>query len=417
MNTLLCTEKGLPPGLWLPTQYENTEKYLVENFAHPNHDYEDIVDFGSFLVAMTVLNMEGGERTSTMPLSEDVELVHAAGYGLSLRLLSHQYGGLKKLQGALGYYPDGFEPTAEELLDRFRWIANYAHARDSGDTELHNVEDVIRWGAERDLTPAFNRVYKILGGDTFALRSIFDVEKRNSPSITALHLYRFGDKVIRENGKPIGMRELNEKYTEEFVSTPYETIRAAFGTYTKFWLEFDYVPTSSGLSEREIVDIGVRWAIKNGSASIQTRDIEQLSKAMRFPSRLPIRRYFGSIPAFRDSLIEEYYRYTEIRNEFAQNGVEPHVFEAACRKFETTPEFSYWLKLNIEPLTKLSNGSEASRFVLRIMHTGFNLEDNDIFILQLEDVKKSLRSIGIRSLDDQRFIFDLIPRIRASEVL
>jgi hypothetical protein len=64
MSSILAVHEGLPPGLWVPTSDESTDQYLIENFNHANHDYEDIVDLGAFIVALHSL-----QRTKRVELA------------------------------------------------------------------------------------------------------------------------------------------------------------------------------------------------------------------------------------------------------------------------------------------------------------------------------------------------------------
>lgn len=83
MNSILATEKGLPPGLWLPRAEEPTEKYLRENFSRSDLTDEDVLDYGMFVVALIVLDKNCSGRISTAPSTDDFNDLSGQGYGIS----------------------------------------------------------------------------------------------------------------------------------------------------------------------------------------------------------------------------------------------------------------------------------------------------------------------------------------------
>ena len=105
MNSILAVERGLPPGLWLPLAEETTEQYLRENFDHQGHEYADIVDYGAFIVAMTLLGSRESGRTCMMPNTYDMNELYDAEHIPALQRLSG-IGNVvryKALQGNPGY--------------------------------------------------------------------------------------------------------------------------------------------------------------------------------------------------------------------------------------------------------------------------------------------------------------------------
>lgn len=423
MNSILAVEKGLPPGLWLPTAEESTEQYLTENFNHGNHDYEDIVDYGAFIVSLAALGQAETGRVSLMPRTTDFNEMHEAGYGISINVLIKKYGGLMKLQRALGFYPDLLHPededlTKDEVRQRLKWVKEHAYPLEN-DIENITLRGLMHWGSERHLLPSVDRCHGVLGSELKDVRRDLGMEKRDDEGVTLLDMFRFGAKVLRDyDGKPPIAKELDQRYEGTFNAKPYETIRRYFKTSNLFWMEFDLVTNTKGFKPEELVNIGVRWAIQHGGTEkLIPSMIDKESAAMKLPSRLPIAKYFHSIPGYRGEVQSEYEQYLETQTEFEADGVSPDVFEAACRRYEAGDEFRQWLKTNIETLQKLSVDNEKSKYVLTIMRKGFDLLDESYFDIQMEDFMKYLKKLGIQSEEEIRFIFTVVPRLNADEVL
>jgi hypothetical protein len=404
--------------LELPGPDEPTERFLTENFLPVSRRPEALAGYGAFMVALAVFDAAEGKRVSTMPVTDDLEALHEAGYGIGARTLN-RHGGLQRIQLFLGYHPDGYNPTRKELLRRFKWIADNGYAADDlGEPGTWDVADVIEWGAARDLTPAYNRTYRILDGDTSPLRDMLMVEARRFPRPPFLDLFRFGARVLAEHGRPLSQKELNETYSDEFNGLPYNTIKHAFGTYTKFWLEFDRVPTSSGLTAQDIANLGVRWRIKNGGRELHFGIISDLSKQALFPSKQPINRYFpGGIDKYSQAIEPGYQRYLSLRDELSDRGVTPEVCKLACQKFEDSDEFVQRIRNNSRILEALSSDTPGAEFIRNLVKNGFNLLEESRYDFQQWYLEKAFSQLELTGKGEKRFILELIPRVDPDEFL
>lgn len=421
MSSVYEVEKGLPPGLWLPTAEEQTEQFLTENFARQPHEYEDIVDYGAFIVALASYEQSNTNRISLMPVKRDFDDLYDAGYGFSFRTLGRRYDGLGKLQRSLGFYPPGYTPPVDKVLKRFQWIADYGYAQDPLPEGLEDIEQLLLWGSTRHFTPWAQRVYKMLDGDTTVLRKMFGLEKRGfSRQFSFLNLYCFGANVVRDNGGPISISELNDKYADSFVNSPYDTIVFHFGTMTKFWQEFDFIQSMPrGLTKQDVVNCGVQRAIKLGEprVDISSGVIDELSRQNRFPSQDIIANHFEGIASYREAVQVDYNHYLRLQEEHTLLGVKPAVFKAVCRNFEATPKFEATLKNNIRVLLRLSKNWDSEPFVPGILENGFNLLDEHILEMQFEDFVNCLADWGIRGDPKLRYIFDIVPRFNSGEAI
>ncbi len=413
------TGKNLPPGLWIPTADEPTDRYLAENFAGRELEPEELSDLGSFVVARVAYEQDQTERVSLMPVLSDFDELYKAGYGFSSNTLVHRHGGIKRVQRLLGFYPHEFMPSAEEVIERFQWIADHAYALDPLPGALRDVGQIMLWGSVRNLTPSRNKTYKILKGNTTILRKMFGVEHMDwHGQYSYLDMYRFGALVIHENNGPISVEELNKRYADRFVSTPEAAIRLSFKTMNRFWQEFDYLPPRShGLTKEDILSFGVRRVITVGKVEIDRPIISALSLQMKFPSMSLIDTHFGGVPAYREAVRAAFKQYIGLRNEFCARGVSPLVFNAVCRNFHTSTAFEAHLRTNTATLLKLSADSNASKYVATILRHGFNLLDERIMDMQFEDFIRSLNSLGVRREQELRFVFDHVPRYNTDEAL
>jgi hypothetical protein len=415
MNSILAVEKGLPPGLWLPTAEESTEQYLRENFDHTEHSYEEIIDYGAFVVAMSVMGADQRERKSFMPQKFELRDMHRAGYGISERRIMRDYGGLKKLQGALGFYPRGYVPTREELLERLRWMASYSFDPETDlDGPATSVNKIIAWGANRNLLPSQKVIYDVLEGDTTEAQHIFGTER---PFILKNYdmtqVYKLGAMVIRENGGPIRLLEdMNVQYRYLFPkNTPHRVIEEFFGSSNKFWQEFGYIPDARRMSSQDLIGAGVRIAIESRDPVFTKKRIEELSKQKRFASKEPIHSRCGGVINYRERVMEVYDEFLRMRDDAIEAGVSEETVVVVCRNFEATPEFETWLTENRNIFVKLSNSLPSGQYARSIIKNGLNLEDDVIRHMQLTDLKNALRTIGIVSKKDLQVILGLIPRI------
>ena len=179
MNSILEVGKGLPPGLWLPRAEEPTEIYSRTTFNHKNHDFADLLDYGAFVTALAMFDAERSGRICLMPNLKDFDSLFEAGYGLSEKNVKLN-GGIKKIQLALGFYPEGYTPVKEQLITRFKWLYEYALPLAEGDEAVKHMsmEDIINWGSARRLTPSTKICYPALNGDTSNLRMLLGIDKR-----------------------------------------------------------------------------------------------------------------------------------------------------------------------------------------------------------------------------------------------
>jgi hypothetical protein len=420
MNSILAVERGLPPGLWLPRADESTEQYLHKNFDHPDLTHEDLVDYGSFIVSLISIEQENTGRVSLMPRRRDVVDMYQTGYGVSINKIDRYHGGARHLQRALGFYPINYEPQKEEMLERFQWMAEYAYPYEpspnyGGDPTIY---DIIEWGSVRHLTPSTQVVYKLMEGDTTEIREMFGLKiKKAADQADHASLYHFGARVLQEHGRMLKRDELNALYSHEFPHKPSHMIKAKFGAYRNFWTEFDFVPDTHGMKPDQFLSIGLRRAIACGRATMTAGELEQHSSEGRFISRLPIYKHFGSKQAYFNEVELLYEDYLRQQAEFADHGVAPDVFQAACRMYEPTPEFKQWLQDHKDTLVKLSDDSLEARYVTGIMKGGLDILNKETYEWQINDIQKYLHRLGIKDRGEHHFVFDVIPRVCADEVV
>jgi hypothetical protein len=411
-------EQGLPPGLWLPTATESTEQYRRDVFNHSSHTYEEIVDYGAFMVALAVMGVSEHPRTSYMPTRADMIAMNEAGYGVTPKILSSHYGGLTRLQQSLGFFPRRYHPPLEELTARLKWMAGYALDLEADfDEPTKSVKDVIWWGATRDLLPSREIVYDVLGRDTCAIQKVFAIEKPNArKQVSYLDLYRFGAKVIAKNDGPIMQEELDERYGQDFIEKPHFIIHALWGSAGKFWLEFGYVPNSRAFNRNQLVNLGIQLAIKTGGAPLTVKTISQLSKSQKFPSMQPIIRLFGGPGSFNQEVAQGYEAFLNTRRKLGDQGVSCEMANLACANFDPTAEFEAGLLAHIPELAVLSAQSEEAKYVRRIIGRGFDLESETFYNWQVADVNTMLKKLGLVTDAQKRFVSGLIPRFKAQNL-
>jgi hypothetical protein len=420
MNSVLAVEKGLPPGLWLPTPEESTDQYLRSEFNNRSHRLEDVLDYGSFVVALALLSAEETGRVAMMPVTTDLEELFDTGYGVSPDYLRRKHGGISQLQLGLGFYPRGFIPPVEDLMERMKWIKEYAmqHEYTEQEIESMNFHDLLTWGSSRRLSPDPQLVYKMLDSDTTVIRKHIGMEKRNPKrQYTPNDLFRFGATVIEENGGPLSFQELDEKYADEFVGSPYGTIRTVFGTLTNFWLEFGYFTTMRAIDKEDLLNLGVRWAIQHEGTILHTGQIRRLSPQNLFPSQQAVINRFGRISVYREEVEQAYQEYLVLEKELVSRGVDTKVSRLTGRIFIKGTEFSEWVLSHSEALALLSVDSKDTQYILKLLSNGFNLADKTVGDMQLEDMLIVLKRVGIKSKDDRNFVLALIPRFDSSDIV
>ena len=423
-NSILAVRKGLPPGLWLPTAEESTDRFLVATFNHGNHQPEDIVELGMFAVALLVVDSayNNSKRVSMMPTREDFRDLYTAGYGVNTNHFQNTYGGAPHIHEALGFYTKHtLDPTPTELIHRLRWLSRYSLKLDVEFPEQNpRVRQILKWGADRHLLPPVQVVKETLDNYAPEVRRIFSVEiPRYKEQNTFADAYRLGARVVRDKGKAITESELNKDYADACVGRPSAMIRTLFGSYSKFWHEFDLFEDSFGVTEDDLVNIGVRYAIRTGDTHLTRVKINALSSQQRFPSASLIARrlQISSLDPYRQRVAKGYSQYMAIRHELEQNGVSAEVSELACHRFEIGPSFSEKLIANQEVLIKISQNSYHAEYVRYLIKTGFNLLDEEIYDMQIADLKAVTKRLGIARKSASRLIVDLIPCVNTDELL
>jgi len=93
----------LPPGLYLPTVEEDPQQYLSENFSGTAIEPWQIVDYGTFVVALVAFDVAAGNRVSAMPLRDDLRKLRLEGYGPSSTQLQHFPGGVSGFRQELAF--------------------------------------------------------------------------------------------------------------------------------------------------------------------------------------------------------------------------------------------------------------------------------------------------------------------------
>lgn len=412
-NPILAVPEGLPPGIVPLLPEADTAKYRAENFNHGSHTPDDLRGYGIFVITLALYAAPDTGRTNFMPTTMDFQELLEAGYGMGYHRLQ-KLGGIKALQRNLGFYPDGYHPEQEELLERLRWMAQYALKPPIEFKSSHKkINQVIQWGADRNLLPARDITLDILGDARVYAQRMFGIETRSlRTAYSYLDVYRFGARVIRENDGPLTRDALDQKYPSVFNARPGNIIKAFFGTLTNFWLQFDRIPESSGVSDDFAVTLGVRHAIKTGELSMKWGTLSQLIKEQKVSSK----SIKTDVRAYRQKVTEGYQAYLDVRDRYTQCGITAEVFQAACQKFEPTLDFEYKLWEGFNALHKLSSGTPAAHFILAAIRNGFDLEDERIFERQHRGLERAMRDLGIAG-EDRRFIFDLIPRVDADEML
>ncbi|HTE57947.1 MAG TPA: hypothetical protein VK694_04340 [Verrucomicrobiae bacterium] len=413
-NSVLAVPEVLPPGLFPLLETEDTDKYLTTNFNHANHTLEDLGDYGAFMVTLALWSASETGRIDLAPTARDFREMYKAGYGPSYYRLQ-QYGGVAAVRRQLGYYPEDFRPEQSELLDRFRWMAQHAlqPPLDIAPETPKKLNQVIQWGADRSLLPSRTITLDVLGSARGEVQRLFGLETRVLRNqYTHNDVYRFGAHVIRENNGPLTRDKMNKKYRNYFRAHPGNVIVAFFGSITKFWLKFDRLPFAHGLTDQELVTVGIRHAIKSGTPYMSASVLRTLSKKQEF-TQAPIDR---GLKAYRAAVEAGYDIYLDARNRYTQSGITPEVFQAACRKFEPTPAFEYGLWENFNTLHRLSSKTRPAIFALKAIQHGFDLEHDDIFARQHRALERALHDLDITG-NDRKFVYDLIPRIDANEML
>ncbi len=411
-------DKGLPPGLWLPTAEEPTDKFLIETFNRSDHPYEEVVELGMFAVALASFDEKRLAEGTLMPSRMDIVDLYNEGFGINANRLHQRYGGFARLQQALGYYPRGYKPERAELIERLTWFGlHYLPSDDSFNGSRGNAEEVLEWGARRRLLPSLAITNDVLK-DNSLLKKSLGLEKPNCKEMyTVMDAYRLAARIIRECGGPITQLQLNERYGKEFEVLPNQIVQTHCGSLGALWLEFGYVADTKTLSADDLIDIGVRHAIRVGNPRISIGEIDELSAAKMFPSRMPIRsKFFGSTSLYRQKVENRYQNYLAMQRKLQTLGVSTTVCKIASQRYKSGPEFKANLVNNVEALVQLSAQNDSARYAHSIISRGFDIENQEAMEIQLKDFKKALKSLGIEKQSEYRFIFGLIPHVSFDHV-
>ncbi len=412
MRSVLDVDVGLPPGLWLPTADEPVDRFRSEVFNHSNHPYEDIVDFGVFATAMTAL-AANDKRPSFMPSQMILLELYTAGYGVQPKRVQRVYGGESRLQRALGFYPNRSKPGKEEIFERCRWMAEFVLPKViEPNPALKTVHGILSWGTKRNLLPSTDVVRSAVNGDTTEIRRIFGIEKPDTlVRVTKRDLFKFGAKIIDENGGPLGQDAIDQEYPYEFLRAPYHTIIVHFGTLNAFWEHFGYFSDARTMGANKLLEVGVRLAIENEGFNFSRDDINRLSKQKRFPSSFPLIRLFGSYVAYREAVRQEYEIFLIMAKELSAAGVCDEVIKIVGASYSTDETYAQITNKNILALSKISASKPAAKLVRNILRKGFDLRDDELWEMQTEDFRTSLTALGIKSPDEISYIFGLVPRV------
>jgi hypothetical protein len=414
------TAKGLPPRLWLPTAEEDTEHYRAEHMARTDLPYYQVENYGRFVVALISWDIQVNEsdRVSTMPKKQDFNDLRELGFGMSSRHLQRRHDGVIKLQKALNYMPDGYTPSMGVLEDRFKWILNYAYFRDmESDPHVLALDQLVRWGAERDYTPGYNKFYIIMDGDSSSIRRLRNVEKFRKPvDYKKLELYRLGAQILEDHGEPLSEDNLHSQYDHRYKGSLRQAIVDNFGSFTNYWLEFDKVPTSSGLSKNTLINLGVRWRVANPDDTLSKPKIEDLSKQKLLFSPRPLTRFFGGVINYRNQVEDKYEEYKAVCEELEQDGVDHLLLVAIGLRYGATDNFIRTVRHHASMLKELSKSAGDYIFISGLIMDGFDLLHDEVFDMQLQGLNRILDELGANK-KARRFIFALIPRIDPDEVL
>lgn len=408
----------LPPGLYLPTAEEDTSQYLTENF-HPSADeYWKVVDYGAFVVSLVAFDVAEGNRVSTRPKSEDYRALRDAGYGLPITALAQRFGGPVPINRELGFHTAGDRPDRASLLKRYEWIAQNALDAPAVFGEDYDIRYVLEWCSNRDLAPPTGVVYDAFDRDIREVRAIFGKKERHiTKAMTRRDMYHFGAEVIAENGGIIPHAEFNARYRDRLGYLPTSATERFFGGDNRFWLEFDRVTDTSGLTPDEVVNIGTRLLIRTGRTQLDRKFEKEQMAQQQLPSHEAIGHRLGSRANFRERVHQDMKVYQDLVSELQQAGIDPSITQLFCRRFDTTPEFRDWLIAGKEVMVKLSDDMEGSSYVRKLLGTGLDLLKPDVYDMQLADLLKHLKGLDIRTSHERRFVLEAMPRLEAAEAL
>lgn len=417
-NQTLERPLPLPPGLHLPTADEDPDKFRSENYHPKGLEDWQVLDFGSFVVALAAFDVAEGNRVSLKPLRDDLVGLRSEGYGPSARMIQKFYHSYQGLQHGLGFSVKQVTPDRDELLTRFEYIADNLLDPKEEFGDQYTMLELLTWCSMRDLAPYIDTAREVLGGSLNDVRVIFGArEKDVAPSLTHTDLYRFGAKVLDEQKKVPLVRELKQKYQHAFGIDPVWAIGREYTNTNRFWLEFDRVRDTHGMTSQQVVNLGTRYAIRTGDRELPFVALEEAANQHLLPSLNSYERHLDGIRDFRGLVQRDLEAYDALVGELAEEGISADVVQAFCGKFEPTDEFQEWLHGGKDILVKLSQNSEDASYILRLLRDGLDLLHEPTYNYQLRDLKKHLKSLGISKRGDMRFVFTAVPRLNPNEAL
>lgn len=419
MNSILEVEPGLPPGLWLPTADESTDQYKHENFHRSNLTEEDLIDFGAFAVALALFTPAEIGRISFKPSRDDVLRLREAGYGPSERRF-RRLGGITTIDIGLGFYGNEVLPTREEFRERLIWVVEYGYNATNPEVPLADLSllDLLDWGSARNLLPSGKKALELCGGNLLDERKLVNMERMHTKySVAPSSLFRLGARAMKEKGIPVDVNSLDKFNNDEFVSRPRTLVVKHFGNLTNFWLEFDrfYFPRSAKANDYK--NVGVRLLVQNPDLRFTQPEISKLSAQKKFSSFPSVSSKFKGIENYRQIVRRHYQRYLDLRTDLENQGVSSDLTDVVGLRYDCRPAFGKRILSNVELLKKLSGDGDSSRWIRKLMKTGLDLLDEDLYELQLNDLLSGLKGNGIQTESDIRFVIDLIPRLDADEVI
>lgn len=386
-------EQCVPPGLGLPLESEDVNQFRSDNYVTSDLPYWRVLDYGAFTVALAAFGVASGARHSLMPTKRDWTDLRNDGWGPSLTAIAEDHGGLKRLQGDLGFYPYGYVPSREELLERYRWVAEEVLIPDDTQ-ERPTIKEIIRWTSWHDLAPQSAITYAVLDNDANPIRRIFGIRPKNGrKDLNRLDIYRFGAEVIDENGGIISHNELNKRYKIRGLK-PINVTEVEFGGHNRFWLEFDRIKDTSGLTAPEIINLGIRLAIRTGDRELSREAMRIYAKEQLLPSISSMYHQVGGAVKFREAVQKGITVYDELVTDLEEIGIPEQVTQAFCARFEPTQTFRNTIMEVVPLLRKIPLDSEQGQYVIGLVSSGFDLLNEDIFELQLNDFENFLRRWG-----------------------
>ena len=106
-----------------------------------------------------------------------------------------------------------------------------------------------------------------------------------------------------------------------------------------------------------------------------------------------------------------------LQDDFEGAGVDRRVFALFNRRFEDTDEHINWLHENIDIMRALSQDDEHSQELMTMLETGVDLEDDEIYKIQVGIMIDYLRKLGIKSADKIITYLDQVPAMDAQDAL